>query len=141
MKIPVNRLLQAPHPIGRVPEPGTPARTEGTPGGAQRVVDLHDKDTPEDDQQTDSASEVDTAPYGTVSVPQKRGLFQACVDIQSDVCEVPLKLVVRRFTPIPHKDSIHRSWVDHKTGVKKFKPTTPYAIVNMKNAVWEMRAY
>jgi len=61
--------------------------------------------------------------------------------IQSDVCEVPLKLVVRRFTPIPHKDSIHRSWVDRKTGVRKFKPTTPYAVVNMMNAVREMRAY
>ncbi|KAK3296365.1 uncharacterized protein B0H64DRAFT_321485 [Chaetomium fimeti] len=59
--------------------------------------------------------------------------------VKSDVCEVPLKLVVRRFIPIPHKDSIHRSWVDHRNGVKKFKKTTPYAVVNMKNAVQDMR--
>ena len=62
------------------------------------------------------------------------------IQVQSDVCEAPLKLVVREFIPIPHKDSIHRSWVDH-TGVKKFKRTTPYAIVNMKNAVKDMRRY
>jgi hypothetical protein len=61
--------------------------------------------------------------------------------VKSDVCEVPLKLVVRRFIPIPHKDSIHRSWVDHRNGVKKFKKTTPYAVVNMKNAVQDMREY
>ncbi|KAH6627534.1 hypothetical protein F5144DRAFT_652459 [Chaetomium tenue] len=59
--------------------------------------------------------------------------------VKSDVCEVPLKLVVRRFVPIPHKDSVHRSWVDHRNGVKKFKKTTPYAVVNMKNAVQDMR--
>ena len=61
--------------------------------------------------------------------------------VKSDVCEVPLRLVVRRFVPIPHKDSIHRSWVDYRNGVKKFKKTTPYAIVNMKNAVQDMREY
>lgn len=61
--------------------------------------------------------------------------------VKSDICEVPLKLIVRRFIPIPHKDSIHRSWVDHRTGVKKFKKTTPYAVVNMKNAVQDMREY
>ncbi|KAG7290159.1 hypothetical protein NEMBOFW57_000156 [Staphylotrichum longicolle] len=63
------------------------------------------------------------------------------IQVQSDVCEAPLKLVVRKFIPIPHKDSIHRSWVDYRTGVKKFKKTTPYAIVNMKNAVKDMREY
>lgn len=42
--------------------------------------------------------------------------------------------------PQPVKDSIHRSWVDC-TGVKKFKRTTLYAIVNMKNAVKDMRKY
>jgi hypothetical protein len=63
------------------------------------------------------------------------------IQVQSDVCEAPLKLVVRKFIPIPHQDSIHRSWVDYRTGVKKFKRTTPYAIVNMKNAVKDMREY
>jgi hypothetical protein len=64
------------------------------------------------------------------------------IHVQSDVCEVALKLVVRKFVPIPHKDSIHRSWVDHRNGgIKKFKETTPYAIVNMKNAVQDMREY
>lgn len=61
--------------------------------------------------------------------------------VQSDVCEVPLKLVVRKFVPIPTKDSLHRSWVDYKRGIKKFKKTTPYAIVNMRNAVYDMREY
>lgn len=61
--------------------------------------------------------------------------------VQSDVCETPLKLVVRKFIPIPTKDSIHRSWVDHRKGIKKFKITTPYAIVNMRNAVQDMREY
>ncbi|KAH6839427.1 hypothetical protein B0I37DRAFT_316278 [Chaetomium sp. MPI-CAGE-AT-0009] len=59
--------------------------------------------------------------------------------IKSDICQAPLKLVVRKFVPIPHKDLIHRSWVDHRSGVKKFKETTPYAVVNMKNAVHDMR--
>lgn len=62
--------------------------------------------------------------------------------VRSDVCEVALKLQVRKFIPIPHKDSIHRSWVDNRNGgVRKFKKTTPYAIVNMKNAVHDMREY
>jgi hypothetical protein len=61
--------------------------------------------------------------------------------VKSDICPVPLKLVVRKFVPIPHKDLIHRSWVDHRSGVKKFKETTPYAVVNMKNAVHDMREY
>jgi hypothetical protein len=64
------------------------------------------------------------------------------IHVRSDVCEVALKLVVRKFVPIPRKDSIHRSWVDHRNGgIKKFKETTPYAIVNMKNAVQDMREY
>jgi len=61
--------------------------------------------------------------------------------IKSDVCDVPFKLVVRRFIPIPHKDSVHRSWLDYRNGVKKFKETTPYAVVNMKNAVQDMKKY
>jgi len=61
--------------------------------------------------------------------------------VKSDVCEVPLRLVARKFFPIPRKDSIHRSWVDPRSGVKKFKETTPYAIVNMKNAVHDMKEY
>jgi hypothetical protein len=61
--------------------------------------------------------------------------------VQSDICEVPLKVVVREFVPIPHKDEMHRSWMDHKRGIKKFKKTTPYAIANMRNAVEDMREY
>lgn len=61
--------------------------------------------------------------------------------VQSDICEVPLKLVVREFVPIPHKDEMRRSWMDYRKGIKKFKRTTPYAIVNMRNAVEDMREY
>ncbi|KXX82675.1 Cutinase transcription factor 1 beta [Madurella mycetomatis] len=61
--------------------------------------------------------------------------------VQSDICEVPLKLVVREFVPIPHKDEMRRSWMDYRKGIKKFKKTTPYAIVNMRNAVEDMREY
>ncbi|KAK0736477.1 hypothetical protein B0T21DRAFT_288897 [Apiosordaria backusii] len=69
--------------------------------------------------------------------------------VQSDVCQVPLKLSVRKFIPIPGKDRTERSWVDpngkdptgRKGGVKKYYKTTPYAIVNMANAVHDMKEY
>ncbi|KAK4446912.1 cutinase transcription factor 1 beta [Podospora aff. communis PSN243] len=61
--------------------------------------------------------------------------------VESDVCPVPLQLAVRRFIPIPGKDSMHRSWMDHKKGVKKTKETTPYAIVDMQKATADMREY
>ncbi|KAK3897057.1 hypothetical protein C8A05DRAFT_39394 [Staphylotrichum tortipilum] len=126
MKIPVNRLLQAPHPVGRVPEPGTPALTQGTPGGAQRVVDLHDGDTPEDDPQTDSASEADIARSGA----------EFC-NVDSDIARGYGTVLGQKVYYLP----CLRYRLTECTGVKRFKPTTPYAVVNMKNAVWEMRAY
>ncbi|PGG95439.1 hypothetical protein AJ79_10054, partial [Helicocarpus griseus UAMH5409] len=58
--------------------------------------------------------------------------------VKSDVCPAPLKLSVRKFVPIP-KDSLHKGWMDGK--VKRFKKTTPYAIVNMASAAEAMRAY
>jgi hypothetical protein len=60
------------------------------------------------------------------------------IQVMSDVSPVPLQLKVRRF--IPQKgDSTHRGWMDNK--VKKFTPTTPWAIVDMRAAVETMRAY
>ncbi|KAL1840399.1 hypothetical protein VTJ49DRAFT_525 [Mycothermus thermophilus] len=63
------------------------------------------------------------------------------IEVMSDVCPVPLKLHVRKFKPIPGKDATHKSWMDRKAGIRKHKPTTPYAIVNMKNAVHDMHEY
>ncbi|KAG9233443.1 hypothetical protein BJ875DRAFT_378620 [Amylocarpus encephaloides] len=60
------------------------------------------------------------------------------IQVVSDVCPIPLELSVRKFVPIP-QDSLHKSWMDGKT--KKFKETTPYAIVNMSAAVKDMREY
>ncbi|KAK0620665.1 hypothetical protein B0T14DRAFT_431637 [Immersiella caudata] len=59
--------------------------------------------------------------------------------VESDVCPVPLQLTVRKFVPIPGIDSMHRSWMDHKKGVKKTKETTPYAIVDLQKANADMR--
>jgi hypothetical protein len=61
--------------------------------------------------------------------------------VESDFYPTPLQLSVRRFVPIPGKDSLHRSWMDHKKGVKKTKETTPYAIVDMHKAKMDMRTY
>lgn len=61
--------------------------------------------------------------------------------VQSDVCPVPFQLVVRRFVPIKGKDSLTRSWMDHKKQVKKYIETTPYAINDMQKAVQDMRDY
>jgi hypothetical protein len=61
--------------------------------------------------------------------------------VESDVCQVPLQLTVRKFVPIPGMDSMHRSWMDHKKGVKKTKETTPYAIVDLQKANADMREY
>jgi hypothetical protein len=60
------------------------------------------------------------------------------IKVMSDVCDIPLELSVRKFIPIP-EDSLQKSWMDGK--VKKFKETTPYAIVNMSATVKEMREY
>ncbi|KAH7348510.1 hypothetical protein BKA65DRAFT_500745 [Rhexocercosporidium sp. MPI-PUGE-AT-0058] len=60
------------------------------------------------------------------------------IKVQSDVCDTPLELNVRKFIPIP-QDSLRRSWMDGKK--KKFKETTPYAIVNMNAAVKVMEDY
>lgn len=60
------------------------------------------------------------------------------IKVVSDVCPIPLELSVRKFVPIP-EDSLHKSWMDGK--IKKFKETTPYAIVNMSAAVKDMREY
>ncbi|KAL2271980.1 hypothetical protein VTJ83DRAFT_1351 [Remersonia thermophila] len=62
------------------------------------------------------------------------------IDVESTVCPVPLRLHVRKFKPLKGKDATHKTWVD-KTGIRKFKPTTPYAIVNMKDAAQHMKAY
>jgi hypothetical protein len=61
--------------------------------------------------------------------------------VESDFYPTPLQLSVRRFVPIPGKDSLHRSWMDHKKGIKKTKETTPYAIVDMQKARTDMRTY
>jgi hypothetical protein len=58
--------------------------------------------------------------------------------VQSDVCPVPLKLDVRRFTPNV-RDSLKRGWMDGTK--KKFKQTEPFAIVNMANAAKDMKDY
>jgi hypothetical protein len=60
------------------------------------------------------------------------------IQVNSDVCPVPLKLTVRKFVPIP-EDSLCRAWMDGKT--KKFWETTPYAILNMSVALDDMRKY
>lgn len=60
------------------------------------------------------------------------------VEVLSDVCPVPLRFKVRRFVPMPG-DSLKRGWMDGK--VKKFALTTPFAIVNMSEAVKDMRDY
>ncbi|KAK0721756.1 hypothetical protein B0T26DRAFT_700214 [Lasiosphaeria miniovina] len=61
--------------------------------------------------------------------------------VQSDVCPVPLQLAVRKFVPIPGKDSLTRAWMDHKKQTKKYLETTPYAIYDMQKAVQDMRDY
>jgi len=61
--------------------------------------------------------------------------------VESDVCPVPLQLSVRKFVPILGRDSLHRSWMDHKKGIKKTKEIEPYAIVDMQKAVQDMRDY
>jgi hypothetical protein len=60
------------------------------------------------------------------------------IQVQSDVCPVPLGLTVRRFVPIP-QDSLKKGWMDGK--IKKFKPIAPFAIVNMSAAVKDMKEY
>jgi hypothetical protein len=60
------------------------------------------------------------------------------IKIMSDVCLVPYELNVRRFVPLP-QDSRKRGWMDGK--VKKFKETTPFAIVNMAAALKDMKEY
>jgi len=60
------------------------------------------------------------------------------IKVASDACSIPLELVVRKFVPIP-EDRLYKSWMDGT--VKKFKQTTPFAIVNMSAAVKAMRDY
>jgi hypothetical protein len=60
------------------------------------------------------------------------------VKIQSDICPIPLQLTVKRFNPHP-RDSLKRGWMDGKT--KKFKTTTPFAIINMSTALSDMKEY
>jgi len=60
------------------------------------------------------------------------------IKILSDVCLVPFEVNVRRFTPLP-QDSRKRGWMDGR--IKKFKETTPFAIVNMTSALKDMREY
>jgi hypothetical protein len=60
------------------------------------------------------------------------------IQVQSNVCPVPLELTVRRFVPIP-QDSLKKGWMDGK--VKKFKAIEPFAIVNMSAAVNDMKEY
>jgi hypothetical protein len=60
------------------------------------------------------------------------------IEVKSDVCDVPLKLSVRKFNPHP-KDSLKRGWMDGR--LKKFKETTPFAIINMTNALKDMKRY
>ena len=60
------------------------------------------------------------------------------IQVQSDVCPVPLALTVRRFVPIP-QDSLKKGWMDGK--IKKFMSVTPFAIVNMSAAVKDMKEY
>lgn len=60
------------------------------------------------------------------------------IQVLSDVCPAPLTLSVRKFVPIP-QDSLKKSWMDGK--VKKYKDTTPFAIINMGAAVKDMEDY
>ncbi|KAF2092916.1 hypothetical protein NA57DRAFT_49246 [Rhizodiscina lignyota] len=60
------------------------------------------------------------------------------IQLQSDVCEIPFTVSARRFLPIA-QDSLKRGWMDGK--IKKFKDTTPFAIVNMASAVKDMKEY
>ena len=60
------------------------------------------------------------------------------IKVLSDVCPIPIELSVRKFRPIP-EDSLRKSWMDGKT--RKFKTTTPYAIVNMNAAKNYLRDY
>lgn len=60
------------------------------------------------------------------------------IKVMSDVSPVPLELSVRKFMPIP-QDSLTKSWMDGK--VKKYKKTTPYAVVNMFAAAEDMKRY
>jgi hypothetical protein len=60
------------------------------------------------------------------------------ISVLSDVCSLPYTLQVRQFVPRP-QDSRSRGWMDGK--LKKFMETTPFAIVNMLNAVKHMREY
>ena len=60
------------------------------------------------------------------------------ISVLSDVCPNPLVLSVRKFVPIP-KDSLKKSWMDGK--VKKYKETTPFAIVDMKATVKDMEKF
>lgn len=60
------------------------------------------------------------------------------IKVQSDLCDTPLQLTVRKFVPIP-QDSLRKSWMDGKK--KKFKDTTPFAIANMTDAVRDMGDY
>jgi len=60
------------------------------------------------------------------------------IKVQSDLCDTPLELTVRKFVPIP-QDTLRKSWMDGKK--KKFKDTTPFAIVNMNDAVKVMGDY
>lgn len=62
------------------------------------------------------------------------------IEVMSDVCDEPLKLLVRKFKPIP-QDSITKSWWDKTAGIRRYKKTTPYAIVNMKKTVDDMLSY
>lgn len=60
------------------------------------------------------------------------------IQVMSDVCPVPLELHVRQFVPLP-QDSHKRGWMDGTK--KKFKQTTPFAIVNMSSAMKDMKTY
>ncbi|KAH7412815.1 hypothetical protein BKA64DRAFT_568269 [Cadophora sp. MPI-SDFR-AT-0126] len=60
------------------------------------------------------------------------------IKVQSDLCNAPLELTVRKFVPTS-QDVLCKSWMDGKK--KKFKDATPYAIVNMTDAVKVMGEY
>jgi hypothetical protein len=61
------------------------------------------------------------------------------IEVLSNICPIPLKLAVRKFVPEQKKDSLTTGWIHGTT--KKFKPIQPYAIVNMRRALEEMKRY
>jgi len=72
------------------------------------------------------------------NITEWASLERRIIKVMSNVSPSPFELTVGEFVPFP-ADEAARSWLDGTT--KKYKETTPYAIVNMSIAMKNMSRY